>query len=251
MGEDETLQLSFRQLDDYRTCPLKYKYVHRLRVPLLTHHRIVYGAAMHKAIQEHFKARLAGAPFSEAQLIAAFRAAWVSEGFLSREHEEERLREGESTLRRFHAEDAASPLLPTGVEQDFAFYLGRNRVQGRFDLVVENGSRVTILDFKTGAVEDPAEAERRARESLQLDVYALAHLRTSGRLPEWVELRFLESGLRGGKRPSHEQAAATEAVIREAAESIRQRRFAAQPSYRACAGCPFREICPHTARGTD
>jgi DNA helicase-2/ATP-dependent DNA helicase PcrA len=94
VGEHESLRLSFRQVDDYETCPLKYRYIHVLRVPLLAHHRVVYGNAVHQAVQQHFKARLEGRGFGEEDLVAAFRTAWVSEGFLSREHEEQRLRAG-------------------------------------------------------------------------------------------------------------------------------------------------------------
>jgi ATP-dependent DNA helicase UvrD/PcrA len=251
MREDEVLHLSFRQIDDYETCPLKYKYVHRLRVPLLVHHRVVYGSAVHKAVQELFRARLQGRPFGEDDLVAAFRAAWVSEGFLSREHEEQRLAAGEAALRRFHREEAASPLAPTGVEQEFAFTLDRTRVVGRYDLVVERAGRVTILDFKTGDVDDLKRAQERARESLQLDIYALAHLKSTGRLPDWVELRFLESGLAGGKRPTLEEAARTETRIRDIAALIRRRDFTPRPSFMACGLCAFREICPHTARGPE
>ena len=247
----DTLTVSFRQIDDYRTCPLKYKYIHRLKVPLLVHHRVVYGSAVHKAVQAHFRARAEGLPSSEDDVIAAFRGAWVSEGFLSREHEEQRLRAGEEALRRFLQEEARAPLTPTGVEQEFAFFVDRTKVQGRYDLVVEQEGHVTILDFKTGAVDDPDEAKKRAKESLQLDVYALAHLRTAGRLPDWVELRFLESGLRGGKRPVAEEATRTEELIREVSAQIRQRDFEARPSYMACGQCAFRDICPHTARNPE
>jgi DNA helicase-2/ATP-dependent DNA helicase PcrA len=245
------LHVSFRQMDDYETCPLKYKYVHRLRVPLLVHHRVVYGSAIHKAVQELFRARLQARPFGEDDLAAAFRAAWVSEGFLSREHEEQRLAAGESALRRFHREEAASPLAPTGVEQEFAFTVDRTRVVGRYDLVVERAGRVTILDFKTGDVDDLTRAQQRAIESLQLDIYALAHLKSTGRLPDWVELRFLESGLAGGKRPTMDDAVRTEARIREIAGLIRRRDFSPRPSFMACGLCAFREICPHTARGPE
>jgi len=207
----------------------------------------VYGSAIHRAVQEMFRARHEGRPFSEDDLVAAFGAAWISEGFLSRQHEEERLKAGEDVLRRFHREEARDPLLPTGVEKDFAFYVERNRVQGRFDLVVERDGAVQILDFKTGAVDDSKSANKRAQESLQLDVYALAHLKIEGRLPEWVELRFLESGQRGGKRPTRQEAAATEAKIRNSAALIRLQEFAAKPSYLACTQCAFRDICPHTA----
>jgi DNA helicase-2/ATP-dependent DNA helicase PcrA len=251
MAEGETLTLSFRQIDDYRTCPLKYKYIHRLKVPLLVHHRVIYGSAVHKAVQAHFRARAEGLPSSEEDVIAAFRAAWVSEGFLSREHEEQRLRAGEEALRRFVREDAQDPLRPTGVEQEFAFFVGRTKVQGRYDLVVERPGGVTILDFKTGAVDDAEEARKRAKESLQLDVYALAHLRTVGRLPDRVELRFLESGLSGGKRPTPEEAVETERLVGEVSVQIRQRRFEARPSYLACGQCAFRDICPYTARNPE
>ncbi len=251
LPEDATLRLSFNQLDDYETCPLKYRYVHLLRVPLLTHHRVVYGNAVHKAVQRMFRARLERRPFAEADLLAAFREAWVSEGFLSREHEERRLQAGEQALRRFFVLESREPLAATGVEQEFSFRLGRNMVVGRYDLVVERDGHVQILDFKTGAVEDEERAAKRARESLQLDVYALAHLKTVGRLPDWVELRFLESGLAAGRRPTLEESQRTEARILAAAEKIRRREFPATPSYLACSFCAFREICPYTARGPE
>jgi DNA helicase-2/ATP-dependent DNA helicase PcrA len=249
--DDEPLNLSFRQIDDYSTCPLKYKYIHRLRVPLLAHHRVVYGSAIHKAVQAHFQARLQGRTFGEDDLVAAFGEAWVSEGFLSREHEERRRAEGEEVLRRFHRMEAAQPWSPTAVEKEFAFWIDKTKVGGRYDLVIEDQGQVTILDFKTGAVHDLKTAQQRAKESLQLDIYALAHLQTTGRLPQRLELRFLESGLVGGKEPTLEETHATADTIREVAGNVRRLEFTARPSYRACSQCPFRDICPHTAHGPE
>ena len=120
-------------------------------------------------------------------------------------------------------------------------------MQGRYDLVIEKEGEVAIVDFKTGDVRDAKAAEKRAKESLQLDIYALAQLKTKGRLPDRVELRFLESGLVAGRRPTAEEAAVTEERIRAAAAAIRRREFPAKPTWMACGQCPFREICPHTA----
>ena len=100
-------------------------------------------------------------------------------------------------------------------------------------------------------MDDQKRAEQRAQESLQLDVYALAFLKTRGRLPDWVELRFLETGRKAGKRPTLEDARRTEARVLAAAASIRKREFPARPSFLACSFCAFREICPHTARGPE
>lgn len=249
--EDELLRLSHSRIDDYETCPLKYRYIHVLRVPLLAHHTVVYGHAIHEAVRQMYEARLAGRTFSEEDLIQAFRGAWVSEGFLSREHEERRQRVGEAMLRQFHGHATASRWAPTAVEEEFAFDVERNRIQGRYDLVAEQDGRVTIVDFKTGEVGDPKAAQRRADESLQLDIYALAHLRTKGRLPDRVELRFLESGLSAGRSPGPDDVSRTEERIRVAADGIRRRDFQPRPTWMACGQCPFREICPHTARGSD
>jgi DNA helicase-2/ATP-dependent DNA helicase PcrA len=242
------LRLSFRQVDDYLTCPLKYRFVHRNRIPLLTHHRVVYGSAIHQAVQEMFKARQTGAPFSAADLVAAFRRAWVSEGFLSREHEELRLEEGEKTLTRFSERESQDPLRPTGVEEEFSFAIGRTRVMGRYDLVVKTDLGVTILDFKTGDVGTAAKAQHRAEESLQLAIYALAHFRTTGVLPARVELRFLESDLVGGFAPSPALVLETERKVAEVADRISRGLFEATPSHGACRPCPFRDVCPATAK---
>jgi DNA helicase-2/ATP-dependent DNA helicase PcrA len=242
------LRLSFRQVDDYLTCPLKYRFVHRNRIPLLTHHRVVYGSAIHQAVQEMFKARQKGAAFSADDLVAAFRYAWVSEGFISREHEELRLAEGQNTLTRFFERESLDPLHPTGVEEEFSFAIGRTRVMGRYDLVVKGDLGVTILDFKTGDVGTAAKAQRRAEESLQLAIYALAHFRTTGALPERVELRFLESDLAGGFAPTLTLILETERKVAEVADRISRGLFEATPSHGACRPCPFRDVCPATAK---
>ena len=87
----EPLSLSFYQVDDYLTCPLKYKYAHVLRVPLAPHHAIVYGAALHKAVQLFHHRHAKGHVMSEAELDEVFESAWSNEGFMSRDHEEARL----------------------------------------------------------------------------------------------------------------------------------------------------------------
>ena len=207
--EDELLRLSYGQIDDYETCPLKYRYVHVLRVPLLTHHAVVYGHAVHEAVRRHFEARLVGPALHRRRPggrvpggvgVGGLPVARARGGAPPR---------GEDMLRRFHEEEARAPWAPTAVEEEFAFTLDRNRVQGRYDLVIERDGEVAIVDFKTGDVREEKAAQKRAKESLQLDIYALAHLKTKGRLPERVELRFLESGLAAGRRPTPEEAAAT------------------------------------------
>lgn len=245
------LELSFYQVDDYLTCPLKYRYIHVLRVPLQAHHSIVYGAALHRAIQEFHRRQQKGEQMSEADLIALFEAAWTGEGFLTRQHEEARLEAGRAALRRFRTEQLApGAVVPTHVERDFAFVLDGDRVRGRWDRVdveaspVDGPARVTITDYKSSDVRDPVRARARARASLQLAIYALGWEAQEGRLPDALQLHFLESGTVGRVAPAAKRLDDARAGIRTVAAGLREGRFDPTPDPVACGYCPFRDICP-------
>ena len=94
MAPDDELTVSHRQVDDYETCPLKYHYVHMLRIPLRQHHSMVYGSALHMAVEFYLRRRAAGNFTSLEDFLRAFDDAWRNEGFLTREHEEQRKRAG-------------------------------------------------------------------------------------------------------------------------------------------------------------
>ena len=69
----------------------------------------------------------------------------------------------------------------------------------------------------------------------------------TGTLPERVELRFLESHTVGRHTPAEADVDEAVAAVKDAATGIRERRFDAAPSYRACRYCSYRQICPYTA----
>ncbi len=290
------LALSFYAVDDYLTCPLKYRYAHVLRVPLAPHHAIVYGAALHQAVQEFHRAQARGRIMSDDELYESFMRAWTSEGFLSREHEEARLEAGRRALARFR-EDQLQPgtVPPAYVEREFTFLLDGDRIRGRWDRVdikprtseaatppiepseaertlatarTDEAARarssastphadvvtptlplsldeeVTITDYKSSDVRDPARARKRARESLQLQIYAMAYEAQTGRLPDAVQLHFLESGLVGRAEVEPRRLDKARGEIRRAAAGIRARDFTPRPDFLACQYCAFREICP-------
>jgi DNA helicase-2/ATP-dependent DNA helicase PcrA len=272
------LSLSFYQVDDYLTCPLKYKYVHVLRVPIAPHHSIVYGSALHQAVQEFHRRQARGYLMTEEELLAAFDRAWSNEGFLTREHEEARLAAGRAALRRFREEQLQpGTVVPAYVERDFSFSLDGDRIRGRMDRVdIErlpadsapahdpasehqhadavatalpgfHPERVTITDYKSSDVRDPVRARERARESLQLQIYAMAYQAETGRLPDALQLWFLESGLVGRVEVDEKRLGKARESIRRAAVGIRARRFDATPDYLACGYCAFRDICPASA----
>jgi DNA helicase-2/ATP-dependent DNA helicase PcrA len=244
---DAPLSLSHYAIDDYLTCPLKYRYVHLLRVPVLRDQAVVYGNALHRAVQAYNLRRLQGQVMSLEELTATFEAHWVNEGFISRAHEEARLREGREALVHFHRFASAGPP-PTFVEQKFRFQVGPDTVTGFLDRVDAHGGEVVIIDYKSSLVRDQKEADKETRESHQLALYALAYRESVGRSPERVELQFLTpGGVVVGRATKHEKdyERAIER-IRTAAAGIRSGLFQAAPSPWVCGFCAFRTICPAT-----
>jgi len=249
---EQPVSLSFRQVDDYETCPLKFKYTHILRVPLLRDHRVVYGTAIHEAIREYHRRKARRQPVTLEELVRHYERAWVNEGFISREHEDRRLDEGREVLSRFFVFQESSGLVPTFVEAPFTFQVGATRVKGRWDRVDLRGDEVVLIDFKTSDVRAQKDADRRARESLQLAIYALAYREAYGVVPTRLELHFLGSSqvIIGQAVPDDEMLAQTVAVIERAAAGVRAQRFIATPDfYKACRFCAFASICPYTATG--
>ena len=280
------LLLSHSSIDAYLTCPKRYHYVQVLNVPTAPHHSLVYGSALHHAVQEFHRAEARGRVMAETELFAAFDSGWSNEGFVSREHELARQAAGREALRRFR-ESRLQPgtVAPAWVERDFAFSLGGNRIRGRFDRVdivaagdvagvapdigaalaeASAGDRaradvvepsldlfgredVTITDYKSSDVRDPVKARQRARESLQLQIYAMAYEAMTGRLPDAVQLHFLDSGLVGRATLDAPRLDKAKERIAAAAAGIRARDYTPKPGTMACTYCPFREICPSSA----
>ena len=166
-------------------------------------------------------------------------------------------------------------MIPTYVEREFSFTLGGDRIRGRWDrvdVVAGRGAatsdagrratpparrrrsrrpssmlgpeRVTITDYKSSDVRDPAKARQRARESLQLQIYAMGYEAMTGRLPDALALHFLESGLVGRVEVDPKRLAKARDRIAPAAAGIRARDYTPKPDYLACTCCAFRDICP-------
>jgi len=239
-----TLRLSFVRVEDYLVCPLKYKFRHDLRVPVLPHHAIVFGRVLHETIHAYLKRRMTGRAVDLETVIEAYRKNWVNEGFLSREHEELRKAAGEKALRLFYEREEESGRRPAFLERPFRWQERGLRFSGRFDRIDFEAAGAVVIDFKTTEASSQKEADRAAAESLQMDVYALSFLKTEGMLPVETRLHFLESGFVGRAAKGEKELARAGEKIREAAEGIRAGNFQARPDWHSCSICEFKTICP-------
>jgi len=251
----ESPVLSYYKIDDYLTCPLKYKFAHLIRPPIPRHPTVMYGSALHTAVQAYLRQKMTGKSMSLDQLLQVFENAWVNDGFLSREHEERRLAAGRETLRRFLQNEEASGVVPVAVEKGFKFFIDPGpdaaKVTGRWDRIDETDGEVVVIDYKSSNVPTQKKADEETQKSLQLSIYALAYQKQHHKIPDGVELHFLESGRVGHAKKTEADLEKTADLIRKVATGIRSGDFSARPSYMACRYCAYQNICPHTRFGKD
>jgi len=250
--EPKIIKLSQAAIDDYETCAYKYRYVHVLRLPILRHHTVIYGSALHQAVAAFYRNKMQKQKMPLAELLNVFENSWISEGFLSAEHEEKRLAAGKKVLEEFWNREKDSKELPAFIEKEFRFSLGETVVAGRFDRVDVKGGEVRIIDFKSTENRDQERLDSDAKEGIQLKVYALAYFKNYKVVPEFVGIYDLESGLVAGYKPTKEILEETEKEIIETAQNIRKNlkedKFPANPKYfgrvPACTYCAYNSICP-------
>ncbi|MBI2598778.1 PD-(D/E)XK nuclease family protein [Candidatus Curtissbacteria bacterium] len=253
MFDVDVLKLTQGSIDDYLTCAYKYRYIHILRVPIMRHHAIAYGAALHSAVGAYLNSKKNGRPLTLAQTLEVFENAWDSEGFLTVEHEEKRKAAGKLAIEKFWKRESKDPKLPTLIESKFNFSLKEVTIVGRFDRVdIEPGSKVHIIDYKSSENMDQEKANAQAKESNQLAIYALYYWKRHKILPQKLTLHFLETGIEGSYTPTQKDLDKAEKLILDTAENIRadtkNNHFPANPKYfgrePACVYCAYNSICP-------
>lgn len=244
VGREKMVNLSYYHIDDYLTCPLKYKYVNILRVPIMEHHTVIYGRAMHDAISRYFQSLMLGKNLALADLLDTFRKSFDPQGFLDEKHQQERFRVGQDALARFFKDEEKRDSHPKFIEKEFSFVIDDTKIAGRFDRVDEGKDGTIIIDFKTSAIKTQKEADKRVKESLQLALYALAYKNIFGLLVKRVKLYFLESGIIGASEIREEDLEEVKVKIKEVSAGIRSRNFEATPAYTACTYCAYSQICP-------
>jgi putative RecB family exonuclease len=237
-------------------CPLRwhFRYVAGLPEPTVSA-SLVLGAAVHRAIQRHYEALMLGRrPPPLDELVAGYRDGW-------REFVDREVRYGRGVDRallddqawRMLAAFRTSPVVRPrgriiGVETELVGELLPSvpPILARLDLLVDEGKRLAVLDFKTSRARWSTEQLR--EQSGQLHLYhELAKPLAQGRQ---VRLEFavltktrvsaLDVYEIAADRPSIER---TKRVVARVWDAMQAGVVYPNPSSLQCSTCPFRREC--------
>lgn len=239
------IHLNPHQIDDYLTCPLKFKYIHILEIPIVASHQVTYGNAIHKTIEFFLLEKMKNNIPTIEQIYKAFENFWVNEGFITREHEERRMAEGKASLKSFYESEITNKKIPHAVEKSFYFNFSADVIiKGRFDTVYKDENQIEIKDFKTSNVADKEKAISNASKNRPFAIYSLA-IETLENVQPKLTMHFINNSIEVSICKSEKDIAKLKIEIQKVIDGIKEKNFEAKPIYQACSFCPYKDICPN------
>jgi putative RecB family exonuclease len=248
--------ISYSAISTFQTCPLKFAFRYVLCLPVKTiSSSLVFGSAMHQAVQHHFEQLLIGnSPPDIDALFDVYQDYWEScDGqtvqFGAGENRDTLASLADRLLRTFMQSTFSRPKgVIIGVEEQLRGEIipGCPDLLARVDLIVDAGDEVCISDFKTARcawndfkVEDVAP---------QLLLYSeLVKPIADGRP---IKLSF--AVLTKTKVPQFtvhdvpldvQQVERTKRTVEQIWEAIQSGHFYPVPSPLNCSSCSYREPC--------
>ncbi len=151
--------ISYSAIGTYQACPLRYffRYVAGLPEPTVSS-GLIFGGAMHKAIELHFNRLMAGEPPPDIDLLLAeYQDAWNQradgEILFGKDETRDTLgRLAERMLRAFRTSELARPAgTVIGVEEELrgAIVPGCPDLLARVDLLIDTPAELVVTDLKT------------------------------------------------------------------------------------------------------
>ncbi len=238
LGTTRVLRLSPSAIDNYDTCPLRYKLKRDWNLPEEPAAAMQFGQAIHTALMGYFDAQRKGKSVDAETVIGSFLDEFAKakiEEPLQRELYE---KNGRRQLMAFLNSPAATPHgKVVQVEHHIDMEIAGVQVSGRIDRVDEDEDGLTVIDYKTGRPKTQDHAD----DSLQLSIYALA-MREEGHVKAVIFENLEDHSTVITTRDSGDMKKA-EQKIAEVAASIRAGEFDPTPGFH-CGWCAYRMLCP-------
>jgi putative RecB family exonuclease len=248
--------ISYSAISTYQQCPLRYYFKYIAGLPEETvSASLVFGGAIHSAVEFHFRELLVGNPAPKVDtLLAVYQDAWASRdvGYIQfgKDDDVHSLSAlAERMLVAFQQSQFAQPGgTIVGVEEELRGRLLPDcpDLLARVDLLVETADALVITDLKTARSRWGQEQVESSGEQLLLYSELAKHL-----LPgKSVRLQFaVITKTKAPQVDCHTVALSpirverTRQTVRQVWRAIQSGAFYPAPSVLQCSGCPFREPC--------
>lgn len=239
------LVLSHSQIEDYDSCPLRYKFKYIYGIPPEERAPLKFGTCMHATLEYFYRIMQEERVLGEEELISYYESIWDGRGYESATQEESYKKKGYDILKAYYKSNRAGfAKPPIHIEKKFLFRVGDVEMTGKIDRI-DSGpdGKVEVIDYKTGKEKD----QKNADESLQLAIYALACREEFKLDADELSFYYLEPGKKVSTQVDEKRIADTSEKIIETASLIRGGNFPPceeKHRYMRCSYCEYKPLCP-------
>jgi DNA helicase II / ATP-dependent DNA helicase PcrA len=242
--------LSYSKINDYKTCPLKYKYKYVLNIPTAPSHALSFGTSIHDTLRDFHQLLRAGQQVSLEKLLDIYERNWQPFGYMEKEHAQLRYESGKKLLHDYYEKNKPTKVKPIEIEKSFTIVIGGIKFFGRIDRIDPMDTdgagtgAVEIIDYKTGSLKTQKDVD----SDDQVALYAIAVREALGFDPGRLTLYFVEEGQKISTTRTPEQLEEKKKEILGVVEDMKKGKFEAKPGMH-CKWCDYKEICPHAYKG--
>jgi DNA helicase-2/ATP-dependent DNA helicase PcrA len=237
----DKMNLSATRIENYETCPLRFKMEADWNLPGEPVPAMQFGNAVHTALKGYYDAVCAGRSLTREQFLNIFEEQLAISPFDDPHQKELYRSQGFEQLGEFYylRNGEVTPRV-LATEKFFELMVEGVKVIGRIDRTdrLPDGS-IAIVDYKTGSPRDQEDADK----SLQLSIYALATEQDWKQLPLRLSFYNLETNTTSETKRTLEELTVVKHKITEVAAAIGAGKFDPKPGLH-CNSCGFREVCP-------
>jgi len=240
--KNDTLKLSYTQIDDYLTCPLLYKFRYLLKIKTPKAAAPSFGQVIHETLQHFFELVLQNKKVDKMILLELYENSWKEDGYKDKMDELSYKKKGEEQLSNYYDRYEEFPSTPLLVEKKFVFLLDDIRITGKIDRVDRAGNnKINIIDYKTGGVKKQSDVDK----DLQMSIYAAAakELFPGMEVVDFI-FCFLKTNEVVKTGRSDEQIEETKEVIKSVADRIHKKDFDLIKGDHCKRRCQYMWICP-------
>lgn len=237
----KVLRLSYTQVDNYKTCPLKYKFAYIYNIPGKPSAARQFGTDIHSVLKEFNTRCKEGIIMTLDELLDAFERHWTPLGYPDKIQRGSYKLEGGRILREFYKKYEGSFKAPLYVEEEFLFKIDGHGLKGFIDRIdqLPDGT-VEIIDYKTGK---PKENSAFNTKEIQLDIYAMAAEEVLKLNPSKLSLYYLKTNEIVSKVRNQDDMIAVRGLIEEVIKNIVDKNFEPKPGF-VCNWCDYPIVCP-------
>jgi len=228
----DILNLSYSQLKTFTICPRQYMYHHVWHLATIRTGGIQFGSNVHRILQNVNKQIRDGA-IESIDVQATIRAKWQDNWFQDQATNKSFRDSAERQISAWiqFVKDSLKEFSIDSIEEPFLVPTTGALISGRFDLILRNGDKKVLLDFKTGDA---------ANYDAQLSFYGMCFNLKYGFEPNDLFVFYLNKSTLDRIVPLKKDIFMQD--VDNSITNIKERNFGATPGDH-CKDCAYNQIC--------